>query len=180
MDYRLIRAKHYVIGYCRISGEHSRKREHDAAFELLYTMILEEFGMNPQMWTLTSSEKGKPYFSDADIFFNVSHCHGLAVCAISLECDVGVDVEWIRECRDNTAKRIMSGAEYEMFCLAEDKNRMFFRIWTYKESVLKLTGEGIRSDLRKLDSLHDNSCEVEHYEFGLDGKQFIVSCAIQK
>lgn len=179
MDYQLIKTEDYVIGYCRIPGEHSYQAEHEAAYKLLDALLFDVFCVEAGTLSMEKQAGGKPYFKDADIFFNISHCHDLAVCAISRRCDVGVDVEAVKSYRENTAKRIMSGAEYEYFLSAEDKNKTFFQVWTYKESVLKLTGEGIRRDLREVDSLNEKAYDVERFELMLDGKEYIISCAIK-
>ena len=177
MDYRLIKTKQYVIGYCEISGEKSHKKEHETAYELLYQVLLSEFGVDAKTLTLAEQENGKPYFAEGNIFFNISHCSGMAVCAASLNCDVGVDVEQVRECRETTARRVMSDKEYEQFLSAEDRDRVFFQMWTYKESVLKLTGEGIRRSLRETDSMSDDRYNVEQFELTVNGREFIISCA---
>lgn len=178
MDYRLIRKEQYVLGYCEICGEKSHKKEHETAYGLLYRILLDEFGVDGKTLTLATRENGKPYFETGGIFFNISHCDGLAVCAISLNGEIGVDVERVRECRERTARRVMSDAEYKDFLTTEDRNRLFFRIWTYKESVLKLTGEGIRKSLRETDS-HSGDYHVERFELEWNGREFIISCAIK-
>lgn len=177
--YGVIRGEGYVIGYREISGEHSsHKREHEAALELLFHVLSGEFGIDAEKLTLAAEENGKPYFKEGGIFFNISHCRSMAVCAVSGVHEVGVDVESVKPCRENTAKRVMSEAEFEYFLSAEDRDRAFFRIWTYKESVVKLTGEGIRRDLREIDSLKGDLYKVKQFVFTLKGNDYIISCAI--
>lgn len=179
MDYGLIKAEDYVIGYCRILGERSYKTEHETAYRLLDELLLDVFCVKADTLSMQKQDGGKPYFKDSDIFFNISHCHDLAVCVVSRKCDVGVDVEAVKAYRENMVKRIMSDREYEYFLLAEDKNKAFCQIWTYKESVLKLTGEGLRKELKEVDSRNDKKYHVEQYELKKDGREYVISCAIK-
>lgn len=95
-------------------------------------------------------ENGKPYLDGVkDLYFNVSHSGELAVCAIA-PCEVGCDVEKIRDRKTAVARRFFAPAEYEAICSqenAEARQRLFFRFWTLKESFLKVTGEGLRLGL---------------------------------
>lgn len=178
LRYRLLKTDNYMIGYCEISGGRSHKIQHETAYKLLYTMLSEEFGVNLETLTIAQGENGKPYAAGESFFFNLSHCDGLAVCAVSTVCDIGVDVENIREYREATAKRVMSDLEYASFLSAEDKNRTFFSMWTFKESVLKLTGEGLRRAPREIDSVNSGNYCVQQYEITFNEKEFIISCAI--
>lgn len=179
MDYQLIETEEYVIGYCRISGECSYKAEHETAYRLLEAVLSDVFCVEAGTLSMEKRAGGKPYFKDSDIFFNISHCHDLAVCAVSRRCDVGVDVEAVKSYRENTAKRIMSDVEYEYFLSGEDKDKTFFQMWTYKESVLKLTGEGIRRDLKETDSIMDDRYRVEQFGLKIEGTEYIISCAVK-
>lgn len=179
MDYQLIKTENYVVGYCRISGERSYRTEHETANRLLDALLSDIFRVEPGTLSIKKRPGGKPFFEDSDIFFNISHCHDLAACAVSRRCEVGVDVEAVKEYRESTAKRVMSEAEYKYFQSAGEKNKKFFQIWTYKESVLKLTGEGIRRDLREVDSCSGKAYKVDCFEFILDDKEYILSCAVK-
>lgn len=92
-------------------------------------------------------KNGKPYLDGVkDLYFNMSHSGELAVCAIA-PCEVGCDVEKIRDRRQAVARRFFTPKEYEAILSQEDekaRQRLFFRFWTLKESFLKVTGEGLR------------------------------------
>ena len=176
--YRLIKTDEYIIGYCEILGGKSHKVQHETAYELLYGVLSNELGVDLETLTIAVGEDGKPYDAGGTFFFNLSHCDGLAVCAVSTVHEIGVDAENIRECRETTARRVMSDREYAYFLSAEEKDRTFFRMWTFKESVLKRTGEGLRRAPREIDSFNREQYEVKRYEISLNGKEFIISCAI--
>lgn len=86
--------------------------EHDAALKLLGYALKKEYGIEslPEM---TCGEHGKPYFKNADIKFNLSHCSGLAVCVVSSD-EVGIDCEKTGRVSLKAAGRIFSPYENEM------------------------------------------------------------------
>lgn len=94
---------------------------------------------------------GKPYLADhPEIHFNISHSGGYGVCALStMPC--GVDIQEIRPVRTRRMiERTMSRKEQEQIFQAEDSTREFIKLWTYKESCIKLSGEGLHQDLKTL------------------------------
>ena len=92
------------------------------------------------------SESNKPY-SDK-IYFNISHSNNLVVLSTSLTYNIGVDIELIKEIKENVKEYISSKEEYEY--IKTDKN--FFEIWTSKESLAKAIGTGIK-DIKNIKAL---------------------------
>ena len=103
----------------------------------------------------------KPYLKGKqDIYFNLSHSEDVAVCAISLW-EVGCDIEKISDIPLNIAKKYFCESEYDLISsqkTQEAKQEMFFRLWTLKESYIKMTGMGMRKPM--------NSFRIK---FGADG-----------
>ncbi|MBQ9680634.1 MAG: 4'-phosphopantetheinyl transferase superfamily protein [Ruminococcus sp.] len=94
----------------------------------------------------------KPYAKDSGICFSVSHSGDIVAIAVD-ENEVGLDVEEIpEENRLKIADRFYHPAERAYVHGAQDKARAFCRIWTRKEAVLKMTGEGISTDLTAFDT----------------------------
>lgn len=95
--------------------------------------------------------RGKPFlaskFADSGLAFNLSHSQNLALCAVSKNRQLGIDLEYIRPISDleALAKRFFLPGEYELVrsLPVEQKPAVFFRYWTCKEAYLKATGEGI-------------------------------------
>ena len=90
-------------------------------------------------WTelpdIERSERGKPHFSKRPgYWFSLSHSGGYALCALSDDGPVGVDIESVRPRRDSLKTRILSPAELEGF---DGGWEHFYRIWTLKESWCK-------------------------------------------
>jgi 4'-phosphopantetheinyl transferase len=88
---------------------------------------------------------------ESPIRFNLSHSHGLAVYAISVGREVGIDVEMIRPdfAGDEIAERYFSQTELkELRALPpEMKAEGFFNCWTRKEAYVKAHGAGLQIPL---------------------------------
>ena len=96
-------------------------------------------------------EHGKPYAGNG-IYFSVSHSGRIAAIAVD-DTEIGLDIEQLPdESRLKIADRFYHPAEREYVGKAEDPRRAFCAIWTRKEAVLKMTGEGISTDLTAFDT----------------------------
>ncbi len=98
-----------------------------------------------------SAEKnGKPYLQNhPSIYFNISHCNG-AVCCIFGSSPVGIDVQEVRRFSMSSAMKVCSPEEIERINNAAEPDLEFCRIWTVKEALSKLSGDGIFRDVRSL------------------------------
>ena len=88
------------------------------------------------------SGNGKPFLPGAPhVKFNLSHSGEMALVAVALEVEVGVDVERIRPMPDyrDIAERFFPPPEAAK--LADESD--FFRRWTRLEAVVKACGTGI-------------------------------------
>jgi len=99
-----------------------------------------KLGYIPEIHT---GENGKPYIDG--LFFNISHSHSLVVCAFS-DCEIGIDVEKIREYRPRVAEKFHP-EEISRLEKAIDKDLEFFKIWTMKEAYVKCSAVGISKAL---------------------------------
>jgi len=118
-----------------------------AAYLLLCEGLRKEYGIEePPVFEY--GEHGKPSIvGHPEIHFNMSHCKEAAICVLS-DNPVGVDIESIRRYSESLARYTMSDAEMERILQAECPEEEFIRLWTQKEAVLKLSGEGIRNDMK--------------------------------
>lgn len=116
------------------------------AYHLLREALWQEFGISePPVFGYY--EGGKPFLADwPEIHFSLSHCRQAAVCAVALH-PVGVDIETIRPFSEELAKRVLNADELHQVITSANPSTAFIRLWTMKESLLKLTGEGIRHAL---------------------------------
>ena len=107
---------------------------------------------------------GKPYLENRVSYFNLSHAKDYVICATSQE-DIGVDIEYIRPLRVGIAERILTPEEYEHFIQTDmnEKESELIRLWTMKESIMKLIGCGITKSMKEI-SIRDFCVETFQYD----------------
>ena len=106
--------------------------------------------LDPARLCLATNEHGKPRLSGehsgSGLFFNLSHSENLAILAITTGCELGVDIELVREGLEfhSMARQFFSPREHsELFSLPPERQRdAFYRCWTRKEAYLKGCGKG--------------------------------------
>ena len=114
---------------------------------------------NPAQIVFDYNSHGKPSIRTDDnkknIKFNVSHSRDIAIYAICLNKEIGVDVEYIRDVgtADKIVKRFFTEEEKSFYSsLSDDKKKLgFFTLWTRKEAYSKARGMGIGLPLKDFD-----------------------------
>lgn len=108
---------------------------------------------------------GKPV-SDGVINFNISHSVDFIVCALSPH-PVGIDAEKIIEDMD-IIDRILDPLEMGYFNRNESKSKRLFltRLWTMKESYLKMEGVGLTKDPRSIEILTEKTGRCKQFVKG--------------
>ena len=117
-----------------------RKRSLGAG--ILIKKILNENGLSES--SLKYSENEKP-FAD-NLFFNISHSGDYVVGVVS-DCDVGCDIERISGAPLEVAEHYFCPGELAYIKNAKNKDKVFFTLWTLKESYMKMTGRGMSLSL---------------------------------
>lgn len=126
------------------------RRERDmltavTAHRLLCFALRSTVGFEPLPDDWAVGEYGKPYLkNEKRIHFNISHSGDMAMCALH-EQPVGADIELIRPIMQGLERRVMSECERQAFRQSSDKTKLFYQIWTLKESYLKYTGRGLKA-----------------------------------
>jgi 4'-phosphopantetheinyl transferase len=123
-------------------------------------------------------KRGKPFLAECDVKFNVSHSDNLAVFAITIEGDVGVDIEKIEmDAKENIAKRFFSAKEFaHLQALPQNKKiTAFYHIWAKKEALIKALGEGLYAPLETFSVGVSDDIET----VGVKRDATLVSYAIQ-
>jgi 4'-phosphopantetheinyl transferase len=111
----------------------------------------------PQKIALATNRHGKPYIAErSTLNFNVSHSNGLGVIAFTTAGDVGIDVEAIRSDVDpvEIASAQFTKTEAAMIAAlptSQEQARVFLRLWTRKEALLKAAGCGLLGGLDEVD-----------------------------
>jgi 4'-phosphopantetheinyl transferase len=129
------------------------------AHGLLRKLLADYMNIESDRITFEYSRNGKPYlsekFSKEKIRFNLSHSNNYALFAISVEREIGVDIEQICEFADmdKIAEQVFSTKEIAILRSLPDseKKRVFFIFWTRKEAYIKAIGKGISSALDTID-----------------------------
>ncbi len=150
----LAEAEKLPAGFCR---EHFPKRtERAERFRLSEDRlravgvgaILSAIGIPEENIAYTGS--GKPYDVTGRVRFSITHSAEYAAVAVG-ETEIGVDLERRSPDHIRVAKRMMTEAEQAY--TEGDPLFRFFALWTLKESVSKLTGEGLSCGFPGLDVL---------------------------
>ena len=122
------------------------------AFASLYASIA------PRDVKIEITKSGKPFFENiADLHFNISHSGSEVAIAFSTK-PVGFDMEVLDRKRDclAIAERFFTAEESREVKMAGDSaNKLFARLWTAKEAMLKLSGEGLVGGLDRATSLSE-------------------------
>lgn len=139
------------------------RRESATAYLLLLEALQQQYGINEAPHFVIGPH-GKPSLLEfPHIHFNTSHCHKAVICAVG-DTPVGVDIEGRRSIRDSLVDYTMNAAEKERIARAEDPEMEFLKLWTAKEAVVKLSGEGIQDNIRDILTLaKDRNISVHTY-----------------
>jgi 4'-phosphopantetheinyl transferase len=151
----------------------------------LYGKLLLKEGLNLlkrddlELANIQVNEFGKP-FLDGNIHFNISHTDHYVVCAVS-DHPVGIDIERVHPIEPSDYYRFLGPHDSMTLEKAEDKIETFFKIWTQKESILKLLGTGINSKLPEI-KLWTNHGELDgqifHTQSFYPTKDLIITVAL--
>lgn len=106
---------------------------------------------SPKDINFSYNKHGKPFLNSTDlpinIKFNVTHSKDLVLYAITLDREIGIDLEFIKDINkaDKIVERFFSEEENSYYnSHSNDKKKWaFFTLWTRKEAYSKARGRGI-------------------------------------
>ncbi len=142
----------------RFYFEHDR--QHYTVGRGALRMILSRYtGIAPSRLEFSYSSYGKPALAEATggatLRFNLSHSAGLALCAVTRNREVGVDIEGMRtltELKQISAHFFSTNENAVLHALPEAiQPEAFFTCWTRKEAYIKAIGEGLSMPLDSFD-----------------------------
>ena len=133
------------------------RREFVLGRAVLRALLASYLGIaRPQETSFIYGLKGKPALAGAatpisdaagSLRFNVSNSGELAVYAFTLDCEIGVDVEYRRRLAEieGIAQRFFAPDEVSELMGLPEKERPdgFFNCWTRKEAYIKAVGDGL-------------------------------------
>lgn len=148
-----------------------RDRKLCAAAYVLLVYALKKEGLFTGMPVFEYGPSQKPFLANyPGIHFNISHCEGAVVCAVSSQ-PVGIDIEKVGEYDDRMARYICNEREYSWVTGVPGMEALrFTEMWTRKESNVKCMGTGINDHPVLMES---GGCRVWYYSNEHD--QYIIS-----
>lgn len=106
--------------------------------EFVTRVLREKYGISSPQFA--RGEHGKPYLTNAPLFFNLSHAQGRTFVAISRS-EVGLDAELLSRPLPQSVLRRLSDKE---------RREDFFFVWTAKEAYVKYLGTSLAALLASL------------------------------
>lgn len=128
--------------------------------------------INPKAIQFRYGRFGKPEIggkdnqppNDAAITFNTSRSRDTAVYAISLDCKVGIDVEYVRPISeiDGIISTHFSDFEKQWLKTVTPDERLaaFYNCWCRKEALLKAIGSGLSEPLNRFSVISESGDNV--------------------
>lgn len=139
---------------------------------LLLIHALREEGVFNEMPEFSYNEHDKPFLKNyPGWYFNISHCKTAACCVLSHR-DIGIDIEEVKEYKENLAAYICNNNELESLHDSNNKSDDFYKLWTRKESVFKMLGSGITNNIK--DILNTPNINIESHK--IDNLWLSVAC----
>lgn len=142
----------------RFYHEHDR-RHSIIARSMLRAILARYLDCAPSALRFSYSAFGKPELRlrplDPPLRFNLSHSKDLALVAVTLDCAIGIDLEWVRKelLGEQIAERFFSAAEVSSLRALPHTSQVeaFFNCWTRKEAYIKARGLGLSLPLESFD-----------------------------
>jgi 4'-phosphopantetheinyl transferase len=108
----------------------------------------------PERIQISASEDGKPFLPGNIIQFNLSHSNDLMVCGITSGTRIGVDIQHLYQMEnfEQVMAKILTPSEMDLMhdTPENEKQELFFSIWTAKEAYLKALGTGLRTKVNAI------------------------------
>jgi len=146
------------------------------AYALLYES-LKLYDVDITKYAFQVDVQGKPYFDNCPIKFNISHSGDFVAICISLE-DAGCDIqEIVVRDFDNLIPILMNDDEAAYHATLQDKEKHlnFFKVWSKKESYLKMLGSGLTKSMKSFDAgKPDNGANI--YSVSMNDKFYLSCC----
>lgn len=155
----------------RLKNDNDKNRSLAATIAL--NAALKEYGLEERTMEYELGKQGKPYFRNhPEIHFSISHSGDYAICSIGSH-EIGNDIEHVRSGREKVAQRFFSKEELDWIYDAEssdtskrsdisaERDDKIFRIWTMKESFLKVTGLGMSLPLNEFSILISKNDDIK-------------------
>lgn len=124
------------------------------------------------------NESGAPHLEGGNAAISFAHSDRLAICALSHQGRIGVDVEPLdrRITRaEDIANRYFSTGEQALLAASADRCADFLRIWTRKEALGKALGTGLNN---RVDALDTTKYDSSFFETEIVVEESLVSVCV--
>lgn len=123
------------------------RRRYEVRRGLLRTILAGYTGCPARLVAFAETAHGKPHLDAAPPVpaFNLSHSNGVLLLGVSMDGDVGVDIEAVTALLDDIAPVAFTLDECARLAALPEMVRDAYalRLWTCKEAVLKAAGTGL-------------------------------------
>ena len=126
--------------------KHEKDKNRSLGAGILLDHALKVYGLSERSIEYEIGNWGKPALKyHPEIHFSLSHSGDYAICSFG-DRPVGFDIEYVKQGRLKVADRFFAKEEQDWLYAAADEQeqtKRMFRIWTMKESFMKVTGRGM-------------------------------------
>ena len=154
-----------------------RDRNRSLGAGLLLDHGLAVYGLQERSVEYDIGQWGKPALKyHPEICFSLSHSGDYAICTIG-DRPVGNDIEHVREGRLKVANRFFAEEELAWLHEAEteeERTGRMFRLWTMKESFLKVIGRGMSLSLKDFVIRMDEESGRARVRHSFDAKYYYM------
>lgn len=147
--------------------------EEGTTSELILAHALKDYA-NIDQYDIEYNEYGKPYLKNINnVYFNISNTSNINVCVVS-DKEIGVDIESPKYV-SGIFNMVFTKKEKEIVRMSDNKELDFIKIWTMKESYVKLLGVGISFGLKSVDTTKlTDKIDFKYY------KNYVIAIAKEK
>ncbi|WP_326984036.1 4'-phosphopantetheinyl transferase superfamily protein [Chryseobacterium sp. MYb264] len=124
---------------------------------IIRLLLCSHYGFQNEKISYEYGQYGKPFLSESPhLHFNISHS-GNWVIGVVAEHKVGIDIEKITDMKPELCSLAFTEKENEMLqkLSPQERKKMFFELWTVKESYIKATGKGLSEGLNTLEVMKE-------------------------
>ncbi|MFY7844732.1 MAG: 4'-phosphopantetheinyl transferase family protein [Chryseobacterium gambrini] len=119
---------------------------------MLFDIVKNKFNIIVNDNDIEFIKNNKPVFKDIKIHFNISHSLHISTCVVTKNGRIGVDIEKIGDNKFEDFAFCFTDKEKDKICESAEKSHLIVDIWTKKESLIKLLGEGLMIPLNKIET----------------------------
>ncbi len=145
--------------------------------------------VHPEGLVFSKTKNGKPFIKNSSLAFNISHSADWIILSFGLNCNIGVDLEILRDDIDykKIAKRFFSKDEQIALEITDEPIRLFFDLWARKEAIIKANSTRLLTSIKSTIIPMSNysiseRCEVSPWHvYAIEaGSRYAAALAVDK